>query len=97
MIPSESFRDSIIYKALTDDAERLKQMHLRQLFQDEERFASMSIFWDELLFDFSKNRIDSKAWKNLHRLAEEMQLTEAFEGMLRGDKINVTEGRPVLH
>lgn len=97
MIPSESFRDSIIYKALTDDAERLKQMHLRQLFQDEERFASMSIFWDELLFDFSKNRIDSKVWKNLHRLAEEMQLAEAFEGMLRGDKINVTEGRPVLH
>lgn len=65
---------------------------------DSQRFENYSLsFNDEILVDFSKNRIDEKILKALRNLAQECKLSEAIEAMYSGEKINQTENRAVLH
>lgn len=97
MIPSNSFKETNIYQTLVEHADRLRKVHMRSFFTDEGRFADMSVMWQTLLFDYSKNRIDGTALAHLRSLAREMDLAGAYREMLRGDIINATEGRPVLH
>lgn len=68
-----------------------------QFAADPHRFTNFSVQWDGLLLDYSKNRIDADQMQHLMQLAEEMQLHEAFQSMIAGEQINVTEGRAVLH
>ncbi len=85
--------------------ERLHQLHskiktekMADMFsQDENRFSRFSIHWDDLLFDYSKNIIDSNVLSTLMDLAREIELEEAIEKMFSGAKINETENRAVLH
>ncbi|WP_300674919.1 glucose-6-phosphate isomerase [Soonwooa sp.] len=71
---------------------------LRTLFKyNPQRFQEFSIETEDLLFDYSKNLIDSRTLDLLLKLAEETQLKEAIGQMFSGEKINETENRAVLH
>ncbi|MES9883337.1 MAG: glucose-6-phosphate isomerase [Sedimenticola sp.] len=72
--------------------------HMRDLFeQDPTRFKQFSITLDDLLLDYSKNRIDSKTMALLFELAREQDLSGWIEKMFSGQHINTTEDRAVLH
>ncbi|WP_353662696.1 glucose-6-phosphate isomerase [Hydrogenimonas sp. SS33] len=79
--------------------EKSKTKHLREWFaEDPDRFTKFSrTLDDEMLLDFSKNRIDGEIFEALLQLAGECGVKEAIEAMFRGEKINRTENRAVLH
>ena len=71
---------------------------MRELFEkDPDRFSKFSIFFDDLLFDYSKNRITEKTIPLLVDLAKEAGLDKWISRMFNGEKINSTENRAVLH
>ena len=71
---------------------------MRDLFAaDLQRFERFSLTFNDILFDFSKNRITEKTLSLLEQLAEECKLSAKIEAMFRGARINVTENRAVLH
>ena len=78
--------------------QKLKAVHLRQLFADDrERGESLAIEAAGLYLDYSKNRITDETLRLLLQLARESELRERIDAMFRGDKINVSENRAVLH
>ena len=78
--------------------EVFKNVQIKDMFNaDKERFEKYSLKIEDILVDFSKNRIDDKVIDLLLQLAEECGLREAIESMFKGEKINVTENRAVLH
>ena len=86
------------WKALATNSEAIKATHLRQLFADDpERGERFSIDAAGLFLDYSKNRITSETLHLLLQLAEETGLREKIDAMFRGDRINITEDRSVLH
>jgi glucose-6-phosphate isomerase len=86
------------WKKLEAHFAQLRNKHLRDLFKaDPQRFNKFSFEVDGTLYDFSKNRITEETLDLLAELAEETKVPAAIESMLRGEKINATEGRAVLH
>jgi glucose-6-phosphate isomerase len=86
------------WKALASHYKDVSKLHLRDLFKDDpERGERMSVEAVGLYFDYSKNRITDETLELLFRLAEESGLPSRIEAMFRGEKINVTENRAVLH
>ena len=86
------------WAALEAHSEQLKGRHLRDLFaEDPERGERMTVEAAGVFLDYSKNRITGEALALLIRLAEESGLRERIDAMFRGDKINVSEDRAVLH
>lgn len=77
----------------------VKDIHLRDLFaNDADRFANFSLtFNEQILVDFSKNRITENTLLKLQDLAKETKLSAAINSMFSGEKINRTEDRAVLH
>jgi glucose-6-phosphate isomerase len=89
---------SAAWKALSAHRERVKDLHLRELLRaDPRRFDRFSIRFGDMLVDYSKNRITDETLGLLCDLARSRGLDRQIEGMFRGEKINVTEGRPALH
>ncbi len=86
------------WKALQAHFEQIHGKHLSELFAEDpargERFTAEA---GGIFLDYSKNRITDKTLKLLVALAEESGLREKIEAMFRGDKINITENRAVLH
>ena len=73
-------------------------MHLRKLFaEDPDRGERMSAEGVGLYLDYSKNRVTDETLRLLVALAEECGVPERREAMFRGERINVSEQRPVLH
>ena len=73
-------------------------LHLRDLLTDPARVSAQTIRLDDLLlFDYSKHRVTEETLGLLEQLFVETGAAEGFQAMLRGDKINATEGRAVLH
>lgn len=71
---------------------------MRDLFaQDPKRAETFSLRWNEFLVDFSKNRITADTLTLLRKLLQEAKVEELRDRMFRGDKINFTENRSVLH
>lgn len=98
MFPSVNPTSTEAWKKLTDHFEKVKDKHLRSWFSENPaRFKDFSIQTDDLLIDYSKNRIDKEAIKLLIELAKECKLNEAREAMFSGEHINATEDRAVLH
>ncbi|MFD1258462.1 glucose-6-phosphate isomerase [Mucilaginibacter terrae] len=98
MLPNIDFTTTRAYQYLTDHFEELEVTHLKDLFAaDKERFSKFSVYFEDLLFDYSKNRIDDKTIALLIQLAKECSLNEAIAALFNGDVINATEQRPVLH
>jgi len=98
MLPTINFTTTSAYKYLADHFIAINETNLKELFtEDEERFKKFSILFEDILVDFSKNRINDTTLALLVQLARECKLDEAIKAMFSGDKINATEGRPVLH
>lgn len=98
MLPTINFTKTEAYKYLADHFIAINQQSIKELFtEDADRFAKFSILFDEILFDFSKNRINDTTMALLVQLARECKLDEAIKAMYSGEKINQTEDRPVLH
>jgi len=90
--------DRPAWKALEKHHDEVRDLHLRKLFADDpkrgERLALEAV---GICLDYSKNRITDETLKLLLQLAEESGLRARIDAMFRGDKINVTENRAVLH
>jgi glucose-6-phosphate isomerase len=86
------------WKALGAHHQKIGGLHLRALFADDatrgERLTAEAV---GIFLDYSKNRVTAETLALLCRLAEESGLRERIDAMFRGDKINVTEDRAVLH
>ncbi len=86
------------WQSLQQHAHILSQLSLRDLFQaDKQRFDRFSLQLPYLLFDFSKQHLTSETFAALIRLAQETNVESWRDRMFRGDAINVTENRAVLH
>jgi glucose-6-phosphate isomerase len=86
------------WKDLTSHYKKIREVHLRELFaEDAERGTRYTAEAVGLFLDYSKNRITHETLELLLKLAAESQLRERIDAMFRGDKINVTEKRAVLH
>lgn len=87
------------WKALSAHFEKTKNVSLSRLFaEDPKRFEDFSVhFGDDILLDYSKNLINKETLEKLFALADETELQEAINAMFRGDIINKTENRSVLH
>ena len=93
-----SFTRLPAYQKLLEHYDKIKDLHMRRLFSvDPHRFNTFSIKFQDLLLDYSKNRVTQQTLSLLCELAEESNLAEWRERMFSGDKINNTEGRAVLH
>jgi glucose-6-phosphate isomerase len=95
-IPSMTQRSA--WKALEANYKQLSGLHLRDMFAKDagrgERLTAEAI---GIFLDYSKNRVTDETLKLLVQLAEESGLRERIDAMFRGDKINITEKRAVLH
>jgi glucose-6-phosphate isomerase len=86
------------WKALTAHYKTVSKLHLRQLFADDpKRGQRMAVEAVGLYLDYSKNRVTDETLKLLLQLAAESGLRARFDAMFRGEKINITEKRAVLH
>ncbi len=86
------------WKALEEHYQKMRDVHLRTLFAQDsnrgDRFAAEAV---GIYLDYSKNRITDETLRLLLQLAESSGLRERINAMFRGEKINVTEQRAVLH
>jgi glucose-6-phosphate isomerase len=89
---------STAWKALERHHKEITGIHMRDLFsQDSRRFEKFSVRWNDILLDYSKNRMTAETMSLLLDLIREADVKGWIEKMFRGEKINVTEGRAVLH
>ena len=87
-----------VWQALCRHQKTIAASNMRDLFtQDTNRFDKFSFQLDDMLFDFSKHRINDKTLPLLLQLAKEAQLENWRDRMFAGEKINITENRAVLH
>jgi len=93
-----SLTDSPPWRALAAHHREIANVHMRDQFaRDPERFARFSLRLDDILFDFSKHRIDDRTLTLLVELARHAGVENQRDRMLRGEPINTTEKRSVLH
>jgi len=86
------------WKALQAHHEKIRELHLRTLFADDRtRGERLTAEAAGIYLDYSKNRVTDETLALLCRLAEEADLRGRIDAMFRGDKINLTENRAVLH
>jgi glucose-6-phosphate isomerase len=86
------------WKALEAHQKKIREMHIRTLFTDDSRRGtSMTAEAVGIFLDYSKNRITDETLGLLVQLAEDSGLRERIDAMFRGEKINITENRAVLH
>src|SRR5690606_30063192 len=74
-----------------------RALSIKSLFEDQGRFDDYSLQWENILVDFSKNRVDKEIMSTLLDLAQELDLKLAIDAMFNGETINRTEDRAVLH
>src|SRR2546421_12077537 len=89
---------SAAWKALETHQRDMANVHMRDLFvQDPQRFHKFSLQFQDLLLDYSKNRITEKTMHLLRALATQAELTGRTAKMFNGEKIHMTEHRAVPH
>src|SRR5262245_60031211 len=97
-VPAPALARRPAWKALVAHHERVRDVHLRQLFaEDAKRGERLTAEAVGLYLDYSKNRVTDETLGLLLRLAEAVGLRPRIDAMFRGEKINVSEGRAVLH
>ncbi len=93
-----ALRTRAAWVALQEHYRQLKDVHLKQLFADDpDRGERLTVEVAGIYFDYSKNRITDDTLNLLLGVARESGLRERIDAMFRGDKINVSENRAVLH
>jgi glucose-6-phosphate isomerase len=86
------------YQSLRNHAAQAREWQMRELFaQDPQRFERLSVEAAGLFLDYSKNRLDGRTLELLAQLARERGVERLRDAMFAGEKINLTEGRAVLH
>ncbi|MGD8526407.1 MAG: glucose-6-phosphate isomerase [Thioalkalispiraceae bacterium] len=91
-------KHSNIWSALQTHYDEIKDHHMREMFEnDKQRFDKYSLQLNDILYDFSKNRINDKTLSLLLKLAEQANLSSWIKKMFDGEPINHTENRAVLH
>ena len=96
--PRQGLTERPAWKALAEHYKAVRGLHLRQLVADNPRRGErLTAEAAGLYLDYSKNRVTGDTIRLLVRLAEECGLRERIEAMFRGERINVTEQRAVLH
>ena len=95
---STPLREKPAWKALEQHYAQIRDVHLRQLFSDDpDRGKRMAVEAEGIYLDYSKNRLTDETLRLLVQLARECGLSERIEAMFRGERINTTENRAVLH
>src|SRR5690242_9372905 len=95
---SPSLTQRSAWKALEAHYQQISGTQLRSLFADDpQRGERLTVEDVGIYFDYSKNRITDETIGLLVDLAEEVNLRERIDAMFRGEKINITEQRAVLH
>jgi len=95
---NRSLRNYPAWKALEAHYQKVRELHLRELFaQDPKRGERLALEAAGLYLDYSKNRVTDETLKLLLQLAEEAGLRARIDAMFSGEKINITENRAVLH
>ena len=90
--------ETAAWKELSKHFEEMKDVQMKSLFlEDGNRKENLSLQFESLNLDFSKNRLTEKTLALLLQLAKECKLDDAIEKYFDGDKINATENRAVLH
>jgi glucose-6-phosphate isomerase len=98
MLQSINPTRTVSWRKLTDHFKLVKNVQIKELFvQDPARFHKYSVRFNDILFDYSKNRVNDETMGLLFELARETKVADATEKMFSGDFINGTEGRAVLH
>jgi glucose-6-phosphate isomerase len=96
--PIKNLADLPAWKALDAHCRQIRDLHLRQLFQnDPQRGERMAVEAEGIYLDYSKNRVTEETLGLLRQLAAETGLPARIDAMFRGEKINLTENRAVLH
>jgi len=91
-------KNSATWIALNDHLGSMKTIHMRDLFAaDTMRFEKFSLSHEDMLFDFSKNRITEKTVRLLLDFAHARDLLDYRDAMFAGDAVNITEDRAALH
>ncbi len=86
------------WKKLEKHYKKMRDVEMRDLFRkDPQRAERYTINLDSMMLDYSKNRFTDRTMAYLLMLAKESKLAEKIEAMFKGDKINSTENRAVLH
>ena len=89
---------SKVWIALQNHYQQIKDCSMRDAFkQDSQRFTKFSVTFNDILFDYSKNRITDETLPLLIELANHADLSAKTRAMFAGEKINTTEHRAVLH
>lgn len=89
---------SAIWQTLVKHQQEIAPKHMREMFdEDPQRFEKFSLRFNDILLDYSKNRITEETMARLLDLAREAQVEQWRERMFSGEKINFTEERAVLH
>ena len=84
--------------ALAKHYDEIKDVHMREMFEaDADRFEKYSLQINDILYDYSKNRITDETMELLMQLARDADLSNKIEAMFDGEHINHTEDRAVLH
>ncbi len=98
MLPQINPTETIAWQKLTAHFLMMQANHLRELFQeDPNRFEKFTLSLNDILVDYSKNIITEETIQILLELADEVELKQSIDSMFRGEKINQTEHRSVLH
>ena len=96
--PTKPLTQQPAWQALTAHHEKVKTRHLRELFsEDPQRGENLTAEAVGLFLDYSKNRVTAETLRLLLQLARDCGLGDRIKAMFSGEKINVTEGRAVLH
>ncbi len=94
----KNITESNAWQTLITHYETVKTNQLRDLFtQDPQRFNQFSLTADEILLDYSKNRINAETMQLLNQLAHNVDLENHINALFSGSEINSTEHRPALH
>lgn len=89
---------TVSWHKLRNHFQEMEYVRMQDLFaEDSERASRFHVKWNELLFDYSKNKISEDTLRLLIDLANEVGLKKAISDMFEGARINVTENRAVLH
>ena len=98
MLPKVNPTTTKSWRKLSKQYKTLKSTPLKSLFEENpKRFEQMSVRFEDILVDYSKNIITDETLKNLVKLAKECDLKAAIAAMYEGKTINETENRAVLH
>ncbi|MGV8945491.1 MAG: glucose-6-phosphate isomerase [Lutibacter sp.] len=98
MFPKINPTKTAAWKALLAHHADMKKVQMKDLFeQDSKRFEKMSIQFNDILFDYSKNIITDETLEKLLQLTDDCKVKTAIKAMFDGEKINETEDRAVMH